>query len=147
MRGFSRQRAKVAGTAGRITAGCADARVGEPHTRPQAAPPLSLAMTLVSWSGEPVTLHVCLHTAHCALCTLWCCVSRRFYETDSAIKIGMMEAFKKLAVDPESLPDIIFASIGRTILKVCVSLCGMCRTHDMLCQTGDSTCDSLQSDL
>jgi len=43
----------------------------------------------------------------------------RFYETDSAIKIGMMEAFKKLAVDPDSLPDIIFASIGRTTWKVC----------------------------
>lgn len=42
----------------------------------------------------------------------------RFYETDSAIKIGMMEAFKKLAVDPDSLPDIIFASIGRTTWKV-----------------------------
>lgn len=30
----------------------------------------------------------------------------------------MMEAFKKLAVDPDSLPDIIFASIGRTTWKV-----------------------------
>lgn len=44
-------------------------------------------------------------------------VASRFYETDSAIKIGMMEAFKKLAVDPDSLPDIIFASIGRTTWK------------------------------
>jgi hypothetical protein len=30
----------------------------------------------------------------------------------------MMEAFKKLAVGPDELPDIIFASIGRTIWKV-----------------------------
>jgi hypothetical protein len=34
------------------------------------------------------------------------------------VKIGMMEAFKKLAVGPDALPDIIFASIGRTIWKV-----------------------------
>lgn len=47
-----------------------------------------------------------------------CVVVCRFYETDSTIKIGMMEAFKKLAVDPESLPDIIIASIGRTTWKV-----------------------------
>jgi hypothetical protein len=42
----------------------------------------------------------------------------RFYETDSAITVGMMEAFKKLAVGPDTLPDVIFASIGRTIWKV-----------------------------
>jgi hypothetical protein len=29
----------------------------------------------------------------------------------------MMEAFKKLAVGPDTLPDIIFASVGRTIWK------------------------------
>jgi hypothetical protein len=39
----------------------------------------------------------------------------RFY--DGPVKIGMMEAFRKLAVAPEDLPDIIFASIGRTIWK------------------------------
>jgi hypothetical protein len=40
---------------------------------------------------------------------------RSFY--DGAAKIGMMEAFKKLAVGPDELPDIIFASVGRTIWK------------------------------
>jgi hypothetical protein len=60
-------------------------------------------------------LLVCLHTKHCARVLV---DPHRFYETDSAIKIGMMEAFAKLAVDPESLPDIIFASIGRTTWKV-----------------------------
>jgi hypothetical protein len=39
----------------------------------------------------------------------------RFY--DASAKIGMMEAFKKLAVGPDELPDIIFASVGRTIWK------------------------------
>lgn len=58
-------------------------------------------------------------------------MSHRFYETDSSIKIGMMEAFKKLAVDPESLPDIIFASIGRTTWKVCACV-RVCAGH-MLC--------------
>lgn len=46
---------------------------------------------------------------------------------DGTVKIGMMEAFKKLAVGPDALPDIIFASIGRTIWKVrgtlCISAC------------------------
>ncbi|WIA08978.1 hypothetical protein OEZ85_008392 [Tetradesmus obliquus] len=42
-------------------------------------------------------------------------VASRFY--DGTVKIGMMEAFKKLAVGPDALPDIIFASIGRTIWK------------------------------
>eukprot|EP00879_Flechtneria_rotunda_P021053 GHRR01022179.1.p1 GENE.GHRR01022179.1~~GHRR01022179.1.p1 ORF type:complete len:148 (+),score=48.49 GHRR01022179.1:803-1246(+) len=42
-------------------------------------------------------------------------VASRFY--DGATKIGIMEAFRKLAVGPDALPDIIFASIGRTIWK------------------------------
>lgn len=42
-------------------------------------------------------------------------VASNFY--DGAAKIGMMEAFKKLAVGPDELPDIIFASVGRTIWK------------------------------
>ncbi|GBF94051.1 testosterone 17-beta-dehydrogenase [Raphidocelis subcapitata] len=42
-------------------------------------------------------------------------VASRFY--DASAKIGMMEAFKKLAVGPDDLPDIIFASVGRTIWK------------------------------
>jgi hypothetical protein len=46
-------------------------------------------------------------------------MDRRFY--DGAAKIGMMEAFKKLAVGPDALPDVIFASIGRTIWKVGIS--------------------------
>jgi hypothetical protein len=57
----------------------------------------------------------------CDVTTEWYCPCCRFYETDSAIKIGMMEAFAKLAVDPDSLPDIIFASIGRTTWKVGVN--------------------------
>lgn len=91
----------------------------------------------------PSTLHVCLHT----LCTCLCCVSHRFYETDSSIKIGMMEAFKKLAVDPESLPDIIFASIGRTTWKVCacVRVC-VCRTHVALCRTVTALATPFQSE-
>ncbi|KAF8072870.1 HSD17B12 [Scenedesmus sp. PABB004] len=44
-------------------------------------------------------------------------VASRFYDGQGAIKIGMMEAFKKLAVGPDELPDVIFASIGRTIWK------------------------------
>lgn len=47
-----------------------------------------------------------------------CVAAVRFYDGQGAIKIGMMEAFKKLAVGPDALPDIIFASIGRTIWKV-----------------------------
>lgn len=43
---------------------------------------------------------------------MWC----RFYDT--AIPISMMQFFQKMAVAPEDLPDIIFASIGRTIWKV-----------------------------
>jgi hypothetical protein len=56
----------------------------------------------------------------CTLCWLharMCCLCR-FYETDSSIKIGLMEAFQKLAVNPDTLPDIIIASIGRTTWKV-----------------------------
>lgn len=53
------------------------------------------------------------------------CVSR-FYETDSSIKIGLMDAFAKLAVHPDSLPDIIFASIGRTVWKVGAQGTGSC---------------------
>eukprot|EP00879_Flechtneria_rotunda_P031704 GHRR01034658.1.p1 GENE.GHRR01034658.1~~GHRR01034658.1.p1 ORF type:complete len:343 (+),score=65.61 GHRR01034658.1:1317-2345(+) len=48
-------------------------------------------------------------------------VASRFY--DGATKIGIMEAFRKLAVGPDALPDIIFASIGRTIWKVCNQGC------------------------
>lgn len=49
-----------------------------------------------------------------ALCTCPPCLCS-FY--DGAAKLGMMEAFKKLAVGPDALPDIIFASVGRTIWK------------------------------
>lgn len=58
----------------------------------------------------------------CVLCTCVC----RFYETDSSIKIGLMDAFAKLAVHPDSLPDIIFASIGRTVWKVGTEETGSC---------------------
>jgi hypothetical protein len=54
-----------------------------------------------------------LNTYHGNACAV------RFY--DGTVKIGMMEAFKKLAVGPDALPDIIFASIGRTIWKVCTA--------------------------
>ena len=40
----------------------------------------------------------------------------RFYDT--AIPISMMTFFQKMAVQADVLPDIIFASIGRTIWKV-----------------------------
>lgn len=75
--------------------------------------------TLLTCGGqaERCPLHTTAQACDVLLCVLFC-VSCRFYETDSAIKIGMMEAFKKLAVDPESLPDIIIASIGRTTWKV-----------------------------
>lgn len=42
-------------------------------------------------------------------------VASRFY--DAAHKLDAMEFFKKFAVDPEDLPDTIFASIGRVIWR------------------------------
>lgn len=40
-------------------------------------------------------------------------VASRFY--DRAHKLDALEFFKKLAVDPEDLPDTVFASIGRLV--------------------------------
>lgn len=42
-------------------------------------------------------------------------VATRFY--DKAHKLGALEFFKKLAVTPDELPDIIFSSIGRLIWR------------------------------
>ncbi|KAL6769693.1 hypothetical protein ACKKBG_A32010 [Auxenochlorella protothecoides x Auxenochlorella symbiontica] len=42
-------------------------------------------------------------------------VASRFY--DKAHKLDAMEFFKKMAVDPEDLPDTIFASIGRLVWR------------------------------
>ncbi|WPT16597.1 Very-long-chain 3-oxoacyl-CoA reductase [Picochlorum sp. SENEW3] len=42
-------------------------------------------------------------------------VATRFY--DKAHKLGALEFFKKLAVAPDDLPDIIFSSIGRLIWR------------------------------
>uniref|UniRef100_A0A7S0YGV5 Uncharacterized protein n=1 Tax=Polytomella parva TaxID=51329 RepID=A0A7S0YGV5_9CHLO len=39
----------------------------------------------------------------------------RFY--DKAHKLEALEFFKKFAVDPETLPDTVFASIGRTVWR------------------------------
>lgn len=39
----------------------------------------------------------------------------RFY--DKAHKIDVLEMFKKLAVDADALPDIVFANIGRCVLQ------------------------------
>lgn len=40
-------------------------------------------------------------------------VASRFY--DKAHKLDALEFFKKLVVDPEDLPDTVFASIGRLV--------------------------------
>lgn len=42
-------------------------------------------------------------------------VASRFY--DKAHKLDALEFFRKMAVDPEDLPDTIFASIGRLIWR------------------------------
>ncbi|GAB4820016.1 hypothetical protein N2152v2_007062 [Parachlorella kessleri] len=42
-------------------------------------------------------------------------VASRFY--DKAHKLDAMEFFKKMAVDPEDLPDTVFASIGRLVWR------------------------------
>lgn len=42
-------------------------------------------------------------------------VASRFY--DKAHKLDALEFFKKLAVDPEELPDAIFSSIGRLVWR------------------------------
>ncbi|KAI7845749.1 hypothetical protein COHA_000664 [Chlorella ohadii] len=42
-------------------------------------------------------------------------VATRFY--DKAHKLDAMEFFKKFAVDPEELPDTVFASIGRVVWR------------------------------
>lgn len=42
-------------------------------------------------------------------------VATRFY--DKAHKLDAMEFFKKFAVDPEELPDTVFASIGRMVWR------------------------------
>lgn len=42
-------------------------------------------------------------------------VASRFY--DNAHRIDAMEFFKKMAVDPEDLPDTVFASIGRVVWR------------------------------
>ena len=39
----------------------------------------------------------------------------RFYE--GAHKIGTLEKFKSLGVSPETLPAVIFASVGRTVWR------------------------------
>ncbi len=41
--------------------------------------------------------------------------SFRFY--DKAHKIDALDFFKQFAVSPDDLPDTVFASIGRTILR------------------------------
>lgn len=46
--------------------------------------------------------------------TFACCLcERRFY--DKAHKLDILEFFKGQAVDPDSLPDAVFAAIGRTV--------------------------------
>ena len=42
-------------------------------------------------------------------------VATRFY--DKAHKLGALEFFKKMAVGPDELPDVIFASIGKVIWR------------------------------
>lgn len=62
---------------------------------------------------------------------------RSFYQ--GAAKLDAFEFFKKFAVGPDELPDIIFASVGRTLWKdvggvaigfrcvlVCNRVCLMC---------------------
>jgi short-subunit dehydrogenase len=45
-------------------------------------------------------------------------VASRFYDTATGnAAIPMLDAFKKLAVGPDALPDIIFASVGRCLWK------------------------------
>ena len=51
-------------------------------------------------------------------------VASRFY--DGAPAISMMDAFKRLAVPPEALPDIIFASIGGRFFVGCLFLLVVC---------------------
>lgn len=40
-------------------------------------------------------------------------VATRFY--DKAHKLDMLDMFKKFAVNPDELPDVVFAAIGRTV--------------------------------
>lgn len=45
-------------------------------------------------------------------------VASRFYDAATgAAAIPMLDAFKKLAVGPDALPDVIFASVGRCLWK------------------------------
>lgn len=45
-------------------------------------------------------------------------VASRFYDAASgSAAIPMLDAFKKLAVGPDALPDVIFASVGRCLWK------------------------------
>lgn len=44
-------------------------------------------------------------------------VATRFY--DNAHKLGALEFFKKMAVGPDELPDVIFASIGKVRMRTC----------------------------
>jgi len=45
-------------------------------------------------------------------------VASRFYDAATGgAAIPMLDAFKKLAVAPEALPDVIFASVGRCLWK------------------------------
>lgn len=39
--------------------------------------------------------------------------TRRFY--DKTHKLDMLDFFKRLAVDPDDLPDAIFAAVGRSV--------------------------------
>lgn len=44
-------------------------------------------------------------------------VASRFYDAASGAAIPMLDAFKRLAVGPDALPDVIFASVGRCLWK------------------------------
>ncbi|KAK3277806.1 hypothetical protein CYMTET_14211, partial [Cymbomonas tetramitiformis] len=52
-------------------------------------------------------------------------VASNFY--DKAHKLDAMEFFKQFSVSPDALPDVIFASIGRSVLRDIGGVCIMFR--------------------
>ena len=53
------------------------------------------------------------HKAHGPTCLPAC--ADRFY--DKAHKLDALDFFKRFAVNPDELPDTVFASIGRTVWR------------------------------
>ena len=58
-------------------------------------------------------------------------VASRFY--DKTHKLGAIEFFKQFSVKPEELPDAIFASVGRSVVRDLGAVCYIFRFINKIC--------------